>query len=439
MPETNRRPEVLFVCVHNAGRSQMAAALLGHYAGDRVVVRSAGTAPADAINPVVVEALAEMGIDVGATGARPKKLTEAAVEASDVVITMGCGDQCPFYPGKRYLDWALDDPAGLGIQAVRAIRDEIDRRVRGLVDELLIDDPPASLRAPGRGELLVAVRAAGLNRADYLRYQTSGPAVPGSELAGEVLAVGEAVSGWSVGDRVMARGPGFSAEPVTIDARFAIAVPDSFSWEEAGALPVALMTMHDALVTHGRMQAGDRVLVHAATSGVGVAAVQLAALFGASTVFATSRSQTKLDALFDYLGPLACELVGIDTTATAFESTATDIDVIVDNVGASVLAGNLVAARLTGRIVQVGRLGGRSAEIDLDELARKRIELIGVTFRTRTDDEVAEIVRRAMDDVGDRLDAVRPRIERAYPLAQIGEALEDLARNRRIGKLVVKP
>lgn len=134
---SDTRPEVLFVCIHNAGRSQMAAALLTHHAGDRVVVRSAGTAPADEINPAVVEAMAEVGIDLHSTGATPKRLEDAAVEASDVVITMGCGDECPFYPGTRYLDWQLDDPAGRGVEAVRPIRDEIDRRVQALVAELL--------------------------------------------------------------------------------------------------------------------------------------------------------------------------------------------------------------------------------------------------------------------------------------------------------------
>ena len=134
---SDTRPEVLFVCIHNAGRSQMAAALLGHHAGDRVVVRSAGTAPADTINPAVVEAMAELGIDLHASGAHPKRLEDAAVEASDVVITMGCGDKCPFYPGTRYLDWQLDDPAGQGVDAVRPIRDQIDRLVRDLLDELV--------------------------------------------------------------------------------------------------------------------------------------------------------------------------------------------------------------------------------------------------------------------------------------------------------------
>jgi arsenate reductase len=134
---SDARPEVLFVCVHNAGRSQMAAGFLARHAGDRVVVRSAGSAPADDINPAVVEAMAEVGVDLRAAGAHPKRLDEAAVQASDVVITMGCGDACPIYPGKRYEDWVLDDPAGQGVEAVRPIRDEIGRRVQALVADLL--------------------------------------------------------------------------------------------------------------------------------------------------------------------------------------------------------------------------------------------------------------------------------------------------------------
>ena len=134
------RPEVLFVCVHNAGRSQMAAAFLQHYGGDRVVVRSAGSAPADDVNPAVVEAMAEVGIDLRAMGARPKRLDEAAVQASDVVVTMGCGDACPIYPGKRYEDWKLDDPAGQGVDAVRPIRDEIRARIEALMGTLDLPD-----------------------------------------------------------------------------------------------------------------------------------------------------------------------------------------------------------------------------------------------------------------------------------------------------------
>jgi protein-tyrosine-phosphatase len=128
-------PEVLFVCVHNAGRSQMAAALLAHQAQGRVVVRSAGSAPADSINPAVVQVMEELGLDL--TQEFPKPLTTEAVQASDVVITMGCGDACPIFPGKRYLDWQLEDPAGQGVDAVRPIREEIDRRVQALLAELV--------------------------------------------------------------------------------------------------------------------------------------------------------------------------------------------------------------------------------------------------------------------------------------------------------------
>jgi protein-tyrosine-phosphatase len=130
----HKAPEVLFVCVHNAGRSQMAAGLLRHLGGDGVVVRSAGSAPADSINAAVVEVMAERGIDV--TDQVPTKVTTEQVQASDVVVTMGCGDACPWFPGKRYLDWQLEDPAGQGADAVRPIRDEIERRVRVLLDEL---------------------------------------------------------------------------------------------------------------------------------------------------------------------------------------------------------------------------------------------------------------------------------------------------------------
>ena len=129
------KPSVLFVCVHNAGRSQMAAAFLTHLAGDRVEVRSAGSNPADSINPAVVEALAEVGIDI--SNEIPKMLTTSAVEQSDVVITMGCGDACPFFPGKRYLDWVLPDPAGQGVADVRPIRDQIKKLIEDLIPTLI--------------------------------------------------------------------------------------------------------------------------------------------------------------------------------------------------------------------------------------------------------------------------------------------------------------
>lgn len=135
------KPSIMFVCIHNSGRSQMGAAYAHHLSGGAVEVRSAGSAPAASINPAVREALAEQGIDISAE--KPKILTPEAVQASDIVITMGCGDTCPYYPGKRYLDWTLDDPAGQGVDAVRPIRDEIRRRVEELLRELGVTVLPA--------------------------------------------------------------------------------------------------------------------------------------------------------------------------------------------------------------------------------------------------------------------------------------------------------
>jgi arsenate reductase (thioredoxin) len=135
------KPSVLFVCVHNAGRSQMAAALLAHLAGDRIEVRSTGTEPADQINPVAIAAMAELGIDI--TTATPKILTSDAVQTSDVVITMGCGDACPYFPGVSYRDWTLLDPADQPLATVRAVRDDIADRVQALITELLPNAPTA--------------------------------------------------------------------------------------------------------------------------------------------------------------------------------------------------------------------------------------------------------------------------------------------------------
>lgn len=138
------KPSVLFVCVHNAGRSQMAAGYLSHLAGGAIEVRSAGSEPADKINPMAVQAMAEEGIDI--TSEQPKILTTDAVKASDVVVTMGCGDTCPFYPGKRYEDWVLEDPAGQDLDHVRPIRDEIRRRVEALISELSPEKAPSNSR-----------------------------------------------------------------------------------------------------------------------------------------------------------------------------------------------------------------------------------------------------------------------------------------------------
>ncbi|MDI9627849.1 MAG: arsenate reductase ArsC [Acidobacteriota bacterium] len=132
---TEPKPTILFVCIHNAGRSQIAAGYLRHYAGESIEVRSAGSIPAEQVNPVAVKVMAEVGIDI--TAEQPKALTTDAVRAADIVVTMGCGDACPFFPGKRYEDWELDDPAGQPIEVVRGIRDQIEARVRNLITQLI--------------------------------------------------------------------------------------------------------------------------------------------------------------------------------------------------------------------------------------------------------------------------------------------------------------
>jgi NADPH:quinone reductase len=308
---------------------------------------------------------------------------------------------------------------------------------------------------PAEDEVLVRVRAAGLNHADLAAragiYRTGAAAdappasfVGGAELAGEVLAVGAKVTSWHPGDRVMGRGTGY-AELATIAGDRVMAVPDGFSWEEAGGFPSALLTSHDALATNGQLAAGQTVLVHAATSGVGIVAVEMAAALGAATVVATSRSAAKLTVLEEFVTALPCRLVTVDTSAGSFVDpvlNCTDgrgADLIIDHIGASVLEENLAAAKITGRIVQVGRLGGKVATINLDEVARKRLTLVGTTFRTRTAQDRAQVVRECIDSVGTRLVEFRPRVDSTYRLADAMAAQEALARNAHVGKLVLLP
>jgi NADPH2:quinone reductase len=329
------------------------------------------------------------------------------------------------------------------------------------VQAVVIDPSDGSLRytgvsdpVPSPTQLLVQVRAAGLNRADLLaragrypapsRSGSGQPVVAGAELAGEVIAVGSDVDGWSPGDRVMGRGAGY-AELAAVDHRQAMPVPDDLGWEEAGALPVAALTMHDALRTNGGLVPGGTVLMHAATSGVGHVGLVLATRLGASVVLGASRSADKLAVLQDFLSKLSCTFVPIDTSRDDFveavrrETDGRGVDVIVDNVGASVLEGNVAASAIGGRIVQVGRLGGRRAEIDLDELARKRISLIGVTFRTRTRADVIDVVDRFLSDHRNDLGSIGPRVDRTFPLSAADDAQLALAEDVHVGKLVLVP
>jgi NADPH2:quinone reductase len=312
---------------------------------------------------------------------------------------------------------------------------------------LVVADVPDPV--PGDDQVLVRVAAAGVNRADlaviagtYHAGRATAPFVAGSELAGEIVAVGAAVAGWHVGDRVMAMGRGY-AELAAVDAALLHAVPASVDDAVAGALPVALATMHDALVTNGRFTPGDHVVVNAATSGVGVVGVRMALHVGAATVVGTSRSAEKRRLLAEIIGDQRFtaaapdELVDLAASLTAGHG----VDVVVDNVGAAAAADNLAAAALGGRIVQVGRLGGRTASIDLDELARKRVAIIGVTFRTRDAAQRAAVVQRAWAAMADAVasGAVLPVVHETFPLADVRAAHEALARDGHVGKLVVVP
>lgn len=303
---------------------------------------------------------------------------------------------------------------------------------------------------PQPGELLVRVRATALNRADlaqrrgtYPRPATGGASsvnIAGLEAAGEVIGVGAGVTDFAPGDRIMAMCAGGYAQLMTIEQRLAVRVPARLSWEEAAAIPVAYMTEHDALITNARLQAGDAVLIHAASSGVGVAAIQIAQLWGAKPIMGTSGVPAKLEAL----AGLGLE-VGINYRTHNFADAvlaATDgrgADVVIDHVGGPHLHDNLRCMALRGRLVSVGRLGGRMGELDLDFLALRRLQLIGVTFRTRTLDERIAITQRFAADVLPAFadGRLRPVINRVFPLQQALTAQAYMASDAQLGKIVL--
>ncbi|MGE3539448.1 MAG: zinc-binding dehydrogenase, partial [Candidatus Tectimicrobiota bacterium] len=248
---------------------------------------------------------------------------------------------------------------------------------------------------PGPGELLIRIRATGLNRADLAQRRGAYPRpatgsasslnIAGLEAAGEVVGLGTGVRDYREGERVMAMCAGGYAEYTTIDQRLAMRVPERLSWEEAAAIPVAYMTEHDALITNAHLQSGESVLIHAISSGVGVAALQIARLWGARPIMGTSGMDDKLAALsaegldrgINYRRENFAEAVLASTAGAG-------VDVVIDHVGGPHFHDNLRCMALRGRLVSVGRLGGRMGELDLDFLALRRLQLIGVTFRTRT-------------------------------------------------------
>jgi NADPH:quinone reductase len=301
---------------------------------------------------------------------------------------------------------------------------------------------------PKPNEVLVRVRAAGLNRADLAvaaghRHGAAGGvgAIVGLEWAGEIEAVGAEVKGVKPGDRVMASGSGGYAEYAVCDWGRVSAIPaNNMSFPQAATLPVALQTMHDALVTNGRLKAGESVLIQGASSGVGLMGLQIAKLKGARLVIGTSTNPARRAKLKEFGADLALD--SKDPAWPDAVAQATDgkgVDLIVDQVSASVANQNMKAAAILGRIVNVGRLGGMKGEFDFDLHALKRIDYIGVTFRTRSLEEVREIVRRMREDLWPAVEAGRLAlpIDRSFPLDEAAAAHAHMRANQHFGKIVL--
>src|SRR5215468_156951 len=297
-------------------------------------------------------------------------------------------------------------------------------------------------------EVLIRVRASTLNRADLivasgLRHGAVGGvgARIGLECAGEVETVGSAVTGITPGDRVMATAPGGIAEYAVTDSMRVHRIPaNNMTYEQAACFPVALGTMHNAIVTAGRLRRGETLLMQGASAGVGLMGMQIAKLMGASLVMGTSTNSERRARLKEF----GCDLA-IDSSAPGWPDEVKKatggkgVDVIIDLVSAPVANQNLAAAAILGRIVNVGRLGGMKGEFDFDLHAAKRIDYIGVTFRTRTIEEIREVNRLMRADLWPAVEASKLHlpIHKTFPLAQIAEALDVMKANRHFGKIAI--
>jgi NADPH2:quinone reductase len=306
----------------------------------------------------------------------------------------------------------------------------------------------APMPAPRPNEVLVRVRAAALNRADLtvaagLKHgATGGPGtVVGMEFAGEVVELGGEVRGVAVGDRVMGSGAGAFAEYAVADWGRASPLPDpAMGFARAATLPIALQTMHDAVVTNGRLAEGEAVLIQGASSGVGLMAMQIARAMGARLVIGASTSPARRARLAEFGADLAIDPGEAGWSRHVLAATdGRGVELIVDQVSASVARENMLATALRGRIVNVGRLGGARGEFDYDLHALRRIAYIGVTFRTRTIEEVREINRRMRADLWEAVAAgtLRLPIDRSFPLDEVAEALAHMRANRHFGKIVL--
>lgn len=293
------------------------------------------------------------------------------------------------------------------------------------------------------GQVLVRVRASGLNRGEITqaRDRVSGdPITVGVEFAGEVAVVGAGVTGLKEGDRVMGHGRECQAQYVLADPLALMPIPASLGWIEAASFPNAFVTAHDAVITNGQLKKGESVLVNAASGGVAWAALQIASLWGAKPVIATSRSAAKLDKLYEYGVD-----VGIDTSKESLLDgimRATDkrgVDLIVDMVGGPVFEDNVKGLAVGGRLVNIARLGGQTAQIDLSQLWLKRLKLIGVTFRTRSEQERLACVQACARDMLPFLQEGRIRwaIDRTFSLEEIHAAHAYMMKAEHSGKIVL--
>jgi NADPH2:quinone reductase len=302
---------------------------------------------------------------------------------------------------------------------------------------------------PGPGQILIRVRAAGLNRADLYMLEgsyspnakTSNVYTAGLEMAGEVAAVGPNVTSIAVGDRVCGAGLGAFAEYVLLDHRHAIAIPDSLTWTDAAALPVGLATEHDALVTQAGFTAGNSVLVVGATSAIGLIAVQLAKAFGAKCVVATTTSDAKTNALVGVGADVVVNTTTESLSGAVLEATGgAGVDVVLDHVGGDLFAQALGATRIGGTIVNIGRLGGTQATIDLNQLSFRRLRLLGTTFSVRTPEELAGVCAALVPEVLPAVadGRIRPVVDRIFAFDEAHKAADYLRSNQAIGKVVLE-
>lgn len=308
---------------------------------------------------------------------------------------------------------------------------------------IVIRDVPEPKPAPA--DLLIRVKAAALNRADLgaAKATAGDDGKPiGIEFSGEVVAVGDAVRDFNPGDRIMCHATGSHAELAVCDHRRALKIPDGMSYEQAASLPVGLNTLHDALVTAGRLKAGDNVLVQGASSGVGIIGLQMAKLLGANLVIGTSTNEVRRARLTEFGADLALNAADSDWPEQVLEATAgKGLDLTVDMLSGATVNQTMRCTTLKGRIVNIGRLAGMKAKFDFDLHARRRIDYIGVTFRTRSIAEIHDIMVKMRDDLWDHVTAGRIRmpIDATFPLARAGEAHAYMRANKHFGKVLLIP